>query len=258
MPEGHTVYVLRKRMLRAGQQGGQARWGDIELWAPCTGECYFYREKKAATRWGSPAQYYLEVTRPTDPMCPLKKIHTVIGSDNVYVNIQRSDFPVLMSFDLNNPKNWAAFFDGKARKAATFFPQGIPPTVQELEIKYAPINQNTGVLENRIQKYLVEMFQQERIKTVKKLTKWTITQNHQFRNLLVDCEAHSQRARKGGIGSRFRLQNANRGDAADQGEDQDQHVVNEFPDINKITADLRAACDARELANKRVWSFPLN
>ena len=48
------------------------------------------------------------------------------------------------------------------------------------------------------------MFQQERIKTVKKLTKWTITQNHQFRNLLVDCEAHSQRARKGGIGSTFR------------------------------------------------------
>ena len=65
--------------------------------------------------------------------------------------------------------------------------------------------------------------------------------------------ALKKRARKGGIGSAFRLQNKDANAAG-----QAQNVVNEFPDINKITADLRAACDARELANKRVWSFPLN
>ena len=181
MPEGHTVYVLRKQVLKPPLKETPAdRSGSIELWAPCTGECYFYEEKKAESRLFAPEQYHLQVNRPTDPMCPLKKIHTVISSDNVYVNIQPSDFPVLMPFDFHNPKKWAAFVDGKSRKGETFFPLtgGKPTTVQELDLKYAPINPNTAVLENRIQKYLVEMFQQERIKTVKKLTKWTITQNH--------------------------------------------------------------------------------
>ena len=209
MPEGHTVYVLRKQVPRPDAPRPHDRCGSIELWAPCTGECYFYEEKKGAARllgYGA-QQYYMEMNRPTDPMCPLKKIHTVIGSDNVYVNIQPSDFPVLMSFDLENPKKWAPFIDGKQRKSESFFGAKIPQTIQELELKYAPINPNIGVLENRIQKYLVEMFQQERIKTVKKLTKWTITQNLQFRNILIDCETHCQKARKGGISSTFRGQN---------------------------------------------------
>ena len=42
MPEGSTVYVLRKKV----STGGADRQGSIELWAPLTGECYFFEEKQ--------------------------------------------------------------------------------------------------------------------------------------------------------------------------------------------------------------------
>ena len=46
-------------------------------------------------------------------MCPLKKVHTIISDENIWVNIQNTDYPVLMSFDLDNKKYWQPFFDGK-------------------------------------------------------------------------------------------------------------------------------------------------
>jgi len=46
-------------------------------------------------------------------MCPLKKVHTIISDENIWVNIQKTDYPVLMSFDLENKKYWQPFFDGK-------------------------------------------------------------------------------------------------------------------------------------------------
>ena len=70
-----------------------------------------------------------------------------------------------------------------------------------------PPKENTQVLENRIQKYLVEMFQDERIKKVRKTTKWAVTVNDDLRSILFDCEAHSKMARHGGISSKLLSQN---------------------------------------------------
>ena len=75
MPEGATVYVLRKEL--AG--------GSIELWAPLTGECYFLKESKTESMCFAPVKY-LEM-RLNDPMCPMKKVHCVISDDNLYANI---------------------------------------------------------------------------------------------------------------------------------------------------------------------------
>ena len=57
-----------------------------------------------------------------DPTCPLKKVHTVIGDTNVWVNIQKTDYPLLMSFDLDNKKHWAPFLDEKLRKTSALYP----------------------------------------------------------------------------------------------------------------------------------------
>jgi hypothetical protein len=43
-------------------------------------------------------------------------------------------------------------------------------------------------MEARIQKYLVEMFQEKRISEVRKTTKWAITLNEKLRGILADCE----------------------------------------------------------------------
>ena len=43
MPEGATVYVLRGKSTTAKNEIS----GSIELWAPLTGECYFFEENIA-------------------------------------------------------------------------------------------------------------------------------------------------------------------------------------------------------------------
>ena len=48
------------------------------------------------------------------------------------------------------------------------------------------------------------MFQEKRIAAVRKTTKWAITFNDKLRLILVNCEAHVQRERRGGVWSAFR------------------------------------------------------
>ena len=45
------------------------------------------------------------------------------------------------------------------------------------------------------------MFQEERIKSVRKTTKWAVTANDDLRTILIDAEAWSKMARHGGIES---------------------------------------------------------
>lgn len=131
--------------------------------------------------------------RPTDPLCPITQIHTVISSSNIYVNTQKSDYPILMDFNLTNKKNWKAFF------AKETVHRTIQPNNGELIYSRPQLENNSQVFENRIQKYLVEMFQEERIKRVRKTTKWAVAANERLRAILVDCEAWSEMARHGGI-----------------------------------------------------------
>lgn len=93
MPNGHMVYVMRKR--------NEAE-GSFELWDPLTGQCYHFKNiiednKFCGIKIGK--QSHLDV-RLTDPICPLRQIHTIVGSTNVWVNCQKSDYPILMNFDL--------------------------------------------------------------------------------------------------------------------------------------------------------------
>ena len=114
-------------------------------------------------------------------MSPLTQIHTVISNSNVYVNIQKSDYPILMDFDFTKQKKWKRFFT-----------EDTPQTTCQLpKIIYSNPREQTEVIESRIQKYLVEMFQEERIKKVKMTTKWAVTANEELRNILAVAEQWS-------------------------------------------------------------------
>lgn len=58
MPEGATVYVLRK-LKPKGPRGGRVD-GSIELWAPLTGECYWYSEREDKAGLFAGTRYSLE------------------------------------------------------------------------------------------------------------------------------------------------------------------------------------------------------
>ena len=103
MPDGHMVFVMRKKSITDGS---------YELWDPATGQCYYYEcitepNKFCGCRIGT--NTHLQI-RPTDPVSPLTQIHTVISSSNVYVNCQKSDYPILMDFDFTKTKKWKRFF----------------------------------------------------------------------------------------------------------------------------------------------------
>ena len=104
MPNGHMVYVMRK------QSDAE---GSFELWDPLTGQCYHFNNiiepnKFCGISYGK--QSHLDV-RLTDPICPLRQIHTIVGSNNVWVNTQKSDYPILMNFDFTNAKCWKKFYN---------------------------------------------------------------------------------------------------------------------------------------------------
>ena len=92
-----------------------------------------------------------------------------------------------MNFDLTNAKNWKKFF-----------PTDTKQVTYQTPVVYSPPKENTAVIESRIQKYLIEMFQDERIKKVRKTTKWAVTAHEDLRFILIDCEEWSKMARRGG------------------------------------------------------------
>lgn len=177
--------------------------------------------------------------RLNDPMCPLKHIYTIVSEDNIYANIQQYDFPVVMDFDLNNKKKWAKLFESLSA-LKQFFPTTKIDTVQTplLYSPPMPFNQ-VQVLASRIQKFLIEEFQDDRIRQVKKTTKWLVSADSKLRTLLEDCEQHSHYARKGGVNSHFLSDEMKR----------NQEI--KIDDISKTLHSLH-------VDKKRCWGFPLN
>jgi len=140
MPNGPMVFVMRKK---------NDIDGSFELWDPLTSQCYFFKNiiepnKFCGISYGR--QSHLDV-RLTDPICPLRSIHTIVGQNNVWINTQKSDYPLLMEFNLTNAKCWKKFFTTDTMQVTCQTP-----------VVYSPPKENTAVIESRIQKYLIEMF----------------------------------------------------------------------------------------------------
>jgi hypothetical protein len=98
----------------------------------------------------------------------------------------------------------------------------------------------TQILEERVQKYLNDQFEEERIRTVRKPTKWAVMHFEFFREILVSFDLHSNRSRKGGSSSKLRNLDQNK----------DEEIK-----IGQLS--LRIDEKSNEL-DKRVWGFPIN
>ena len=233
MPHGAMVYVLRKKTLQAQ---------NFELWDPLSARCYYYGIDTNARPGGlfgmGKASGPNLVQRITDPVCPMTQVHCIINHSNVWVNQMKSDYPLLMDFDMTKTKNWRQFLstDAQAR---------IGPSVQTNPLIYAePKLQQNERIELRIQKYLVERFQEERIKKVRKTTKWAVSANDELVKILLDCEKQMQMARNGGVNSE--LLDERRKNAAGE------HI--DIETIAKVSAQNKASltfCECLELARHR-------
>lgn len=75
-----------------------------------TGECYYYKLMNSNDNFfgvNVSKGFHLEIGRLNDPLCPLRHLYNLVDEDNIYANIQRYDFPVLVDFNLDNKKNWS-------------------------------------------------------------------------------------------------------------------------------------------------------
>ena len=100
VPYGKSVFVLRKNVNK----------GNVELWYPITGECFFFKWEQPAGGWFNFGAKPYMTYRVQDPVCPMKRVYSVVASDNIYSNIQKSDYPVLMNFNLTDTKSWKPLF----------------------------------------------------------------------------------------------------------------------------------------------------
>ena len=83
---------------------------DIVFWNASTGEGYAF----------------------DDHACPLR-VGTIASQDNIWANIQESDNPYEMNFNLADPKSWRPFFSAK-------YPKSQMETCQIQQLEYTPPN----------------------------------------------------------------------------------------------------------------------
>lgn len=84
---------------------------------------------------------------------------------------------------------------------------------------------------------MISEFQDERIKQVKKTTKWIVSHDVELKVLLEDCEAHAKNTIKGGTISKFNKQQSQ---------------------TNLKIEQVRKAFDDMVVDRKRCWGFPIN
>lgn len=98
------------------------------------------------------SQGYIE-SRGFDPICPLRRIHCIVSSTNIWANIQEFDSPVLLNWNIYDAKAWKPLFSSE-KHLKEFLPEGIIKTCQQLkranELEYSIPMQNTENLEVRI------------------------------------------------------------------------------------------------------------
>lgn len=115
MPEGYTSYVMRRNTEN----------NHVEIWNSITGEAYFFgRDYNKNKFLCIPLSTGVEIDcHSQDPICSLKEIGCVISEDNIYANVQKNSDPALISFNIDNPKQWKPFLTKKMRNR--FFKDGI-------------------------------------------------------------------------------------------------------------------------------------
>lgn len=126
-PEGRTAYVMRRN----------TDSNHVELWNPMKGEAYFFGRQEVMDKIGciNISRGFRMDIRINDATCQLQTVGCIIGSDNVWANVNENDDPSLMDFNLANSKFWKPFFT-KAN-FVKYFPGNEIMTIQP-PIKYMP------------------------------------------------------------------------------------------------------------------------
>ena len=165
-PEGKTAYVMRR----------DTKTNHVELWNPMRGEAYFYgREENPDKLFGciTASEGHTMNKSLGDAICQLQSIGCIFNSENVWANIQPYDEPSLLSYDIENSNHWKPFLT-EGNRSKYFVANKPIPTIQVSYLKYMePMREDRAdAIALKIQSYITDMFERQRIKQNRMRTKW--------------------------------------------------------------------------------------
>ena len=100
VPEGNTVYVLRRNTLSQ----------EVEIWNAIYGEPYFFKREIMKTNFLCiPCKAGTKMDPASSATCPLQQVNCVVSDENVWINKQAHENPLAVNFDLNNKRDWMPF-----------------------------------------------------------------------------------------------------------------------------------------------------
>lgn len=143
--------------------------------------------------------------RMNDAICQLKSVGCIISRDNVWANVQEFDDPALLNYDINDAKCWRPFFTNSNR--SKYFANGaLIESEQITELRYMkPMDkERADVIAMKIQNYITEQFESERIKVNRMRTKWNNQMESILNSILAKCEMKRKKARLGAANSSLR------------------------------------------------------
>jgi hypothetical protein len=108
----------------------------VQLWHANTGVCYTLNHSR---------------------QLPAVSVHTVFTSDNVFANIQKSDQPLQIKFDLSISTDWKPLLVTGTSSSKSFASSGILPSLQPATFVYAkPDERFVSALEAQLESHLKE------------------------------------------------------------------------------------------------------
>lgn len=170
IPEGETVYVMvvpsegqsNSKWVKEhfGIKGGGERADEVVFVNASCGTCFLNSDEK----------------------CPLQEIHTIVGKNNIWANIQRANHPSHLRYDLNDLQNWDPFFNINFP-----FPQSGLSSIQPSSIYYRETERSYVLQVER------ELLKSIRLSLRRWRSKSSITTFHSetsnaFSHLLERCE----------------------------------------------------------------------
>jgi hypothetical protein len=200
VPEGNTVYVVRR----------DTQTNNVELWNACTGEGYSLEQQPYGMKFccipvtsGSRT-----MTQSLDNFCPLKSVGCLVDETDVYINIQVSSDPMIISYDTSILKNWTPFL-GTGTKRQHFFPHGISTIQEPLMYEMTP-DRFVKDIQLDIERYIRNEFAEARKTSVvrrPRYTKWNAELSRKVQPLLIEFELFACNTRRGAHRSTMNSEN---------------------------------------------------
>ncbi|CAK70738.1 unnamed protein product (macronuclear) [Paramecium tetraurelia] len=268
LPEGKTQYVMRRF----------TKSNFVELWNPQTGEVFVFQNQEYVKTLFcfTVSKGYKNLNDVDDDACPLTNIGCIFDNQNIYINIQNTEAPSEMNFNIEDTHFWEPLLNKDQIKA--FFPKGILPISNELVFD-VPSVERSILVQDELDKFLKNKIKDYRFEDLgQKKAHFTTTFNNQryaqltefIRDrVLFDLESFKFRIRTTGLASEYGAKKNNDQQQQDQQNHEEQEPINHESNqqwtyqksldyLKKLQEMLIRQQEKHVRGSKEMYGFPLN